>query len=197
MKVAEVISLWSAQVEDYSRIDSTTLLKEGTKTHELCYLTWAVLLVQASLLVKEVTANGVSEKAKHIEAEARETLDRYRILRRELTLIEAEMVRRIWRNGTNGNFAKFKLGVLRNDWKAQEEALQELQKILGSIPWKKGWFHPEGHHGIDSMTNLLLAKELDRHQHLELQTTVALARRFLSFSSSSRITDSSDARSPS
>ena len=175
MNIGKVISSGKTQVEDYSKVDPKTLLNEGAKAHETLNYAWAVLLLQVSLLVKEVTANGVSERAKHIEAEAAETLREYRILRSEATAIESEIIRRIWHNKTNGYFAKFKIGLLRNDYKAQEEALWRLQKVLGSIPWTNEWFHAEGNHGMDSLTNLLLAKELPKYQNLDLPATLEYA----------------------
>lgn len=153
-------------------VDSKTLLTLGTKTYEALNYAWTVLLVQASLLAKEVIARGVSEGAKHIEAEARETLRNYRMWREELTAIESEIVRRIWRNSTNGNFAKFKIGLFNNDRQMQDQALRNLQRILRGIPWTNDWFHPEGPHGMDSLTNLLLAKELTKCEHLDLGTTL-------------------------
>ena len=175
MTIVKGISSREAQVWDYSKVDSKTLLREAVKTHEALYYAWAVLLVQASLLSKEVIASGMSESARHIEAQGKETLQKYRMWREELKVIESEIVRRVWDNKTNGYFGKLKIGLLRNDGDAQDEAMQNLYRIFGSIPWKKGWFHPERRAGIDSLTNHLVAEELAKYEHLSLPTTLEYA----------------------
>jgi hypothetical protein len=74
MNPEQAVSLEKPPVVDYCEVESKTLLNEGAKTHEALNYACAVLMLRVSLLVKEVTTTGVSESAKHIEAEARETL---------------------------------------------------------------------------------------------------------------------------
>jgi hypothetical protein len=172
MTLGELVLLGKPHVKDYSKVDSRTLLNEGAKSHEALKYIRAALELQLSSLDKEFKASGLSEATVQIAQRVNETVRDFRMFAREVAAIEREVLRRMSHNVTNWKFGLLHIGILRDDYGLREEACKALRNIFGSIPWKRDWFHKERRDGINSLTNLLLAKELNKHRHLDLPSTI-------------------------
>jgi hypothetical protein len=171
MTFAELV-LIGRPAEDYTKVDSRTILKEYAAARGCLLYVRVALKHQLSLLDKEFTAKGPSEAVTPLAERVLDIVADHAMLVRRIAAIECEVNRRTSRNAVNQSFGQLKIGVLRNDFESQKEALRRLCRLFASVPWKNDWFHKEDRDGINSLTNLLLAKELDRHQNLDLPSTI-------------------------
>lgn len=76
------------------------------------------------------------------------------------------------KNKTNHYFGLLKLGQHFGIVELQQKAWGKLKRILLAIPYKKGWFHPEGRDAWLDVVNLTVTQLLNQYGSLDASSTL-------------------------
>ena len=156
---------------DYGRTDGRSLFE----THRDSIRQAAALVgdfQELSGMMRQVES-GRTKLTRQIFEASRRVLDLYVYYWAVRKATTDEIFRRLERNGTNRNFALFKIAEDRGLETVRNETLKQLRRIARSLQFRKRWWHPDGDGEWDSAVNLVLAQELDKIRDEDIHTTVA------------------------